>query len=164
MGTIAPSDSRTLHAQITAAKGEYLEAPVLGSIPEVIAGTLLVMVGATEAQFQRWHSLFQCFGTEPRHIGEVGTAAALKLALNQMIASLTTRFALSLEFVQQQRVRVKSFIETLRQSALYAPTFDKKLQRMLESNFANPNFSTQHLLKDVRLFLSETKDSNIKSG
>jgi 3-hydroxyisobutyrate dehydrogenase len=40
----------------------------------------------------------------------------------------------------------------LRQSALYAPTFDKKLNRMLEQNYANPNFPTKHLLKDMRLF------------
>ena len=145
---------------MTAAGGDYLEAPVLGSIPEVKSGTLLIMVGATEPQFQQWYSLLQCLGTEPKHIGEVGTAAALKLALNQMIASLTTGFALSLEFVQQQGVSVESFMEILRQSALYAPTFDKKLQRMLESNYANPNFPVQHLRKDVGLFLSEAKESN----
>ncbi|HEY9828574.1 MAG TPA: NAD(P)-dependent oxidoreductase, partial [Stenomitos sp.] len=162
MGTIAPSDSRDLCAQITSAGGEYLEAPVLGSIPEVKAGTLLVMVGATEGQFQQWKPLLQSFGTEPRHIGEVGSAAALKLALNQMIAALTTGFALSLEFVKQQGVPVETFMDILRQSALYAPTFDKKLQRMLEGNYANPNFPTQHLLKDVRLFLAEATMANLQ--
>jgi 3-hydroxyisobutyrate dehydrogenase len=45
----------------------------------------------------------------------------------------------------------------LRQSALYAPTFDKKLTRMLEKNYANPNFPTKHLLKDVNLFLEESE-------
>ena len=40
----------------------------------------------------------------------------------------------------------------LRDSALYAPTFDKKLQRMVDRNFANPNFPSKHLLKDTRLF------------
>jgi 3-hydroxyisobutyrate dehydrogenase len=160
MGTIGPSDSRDLQAQVIAAGGKYLEAPVLGSIPEVKAGTLQVMVGSTEEQFHQWRSLLQHLG-EPKHIGEVGTAAALKLGLNQMIASLTTGFALSLEFVQQQGVPVNVFMEILRQSALYAPTFDKKLQRMLESNYANPNFPTQHLLKDVNLFLSEAKDCNL---
>ncbi len=39
----------------------------------------------------------------------------------------------------------------LRNSPLYASTFDKKLPRMLERNFADPNFPAQHLLKDMRL-------------
>jgi 3-hydroxyisobutyrate dehydrogenase len=90
-------------------------------------------------------------------IGEVGTAAALKLALNQLIASLTTAFALSLAFLSQQGVDLEKFMTILRQSALYAPTFDKKLTRMLEENYANPNFPTKHLLKDVNLFLEESE-------
>lgn len=157
MGTIAPSQSRSLEADISTAGGSYLEAPVLGSIPEAKAGKLLVMVGATPEQFQRWLPLFQQFGAEPLLIGPVGTAAALKLALNQLIGSLTTAFGLSLAFVQQQGVSVDTFMGILRQSALYAPTFDKKLQRMVEQNYADPNFPTKHLLKDTNLFLKEAE-------
>ena len=80
---------------------------------------------------------------------------ALKLALNQLIAGLTNSFALSLAFAQQQNVPLDAFMGILRKSALYAPTFDKKLDRMLDGNFANPNFPVKHLLKDVRLFLKE---------
>lgn len=161
MGTIAPSESRSLHQEITALGGQYLEAPVLGSIPEAKAGTLQVMVGATPEQFQQWLPLLQHIGS-PIRVGDVGTAAALKLALNQLIGSLTTAFALSLGFVQQQGVPVETFMEILRQSALYAPTFDKKLQRMVEQNYDNPNFPTKHLLKDTKLFLTEAEASGLQ--
>lgn len=157
MGTIGPSQSRQLCEAITASGGHYLEAPVLGSIPEAKTGQLLVMVGATPEQFQQWLPLLKNFGPEPLRVGEVGTAAALKLALNQLISALTTAFGLSLSFVQQQGVTVETFMQILRQSALYAPTFDKKLQRMVEHNYANPNFPTKHLLKDTNLFLSEAE-------
>jgi 3-hydroxyisobutyrate dehydrogenase len=90
-------------------------------------------------------------------MGAVGSAAAAKLALNQLIASLTSAFALSLGFVQRQGVEVEQFMQILRQSALYAPTFDKKLQQMLDGNYANPNFPTKHLLKDTDLFLTEAQ-------
>ncbi|MDX2216554.1 MAG: NAD(P)-dependent oxidoreductase [Oculatellaceae cyanobacterium bins.114] len=162
MGTIAPSQSRELQQAIAAVGGDYLEAPVLGSIAEVEAGKLQIMVGASEAQFQQWMPLFQQFGEQPRLIGEVGSAAALKLALNQLISSLTAAFALSLGFVQQQGVDVETFMQILRQSALYAPTFDKKLQRMVEGNYANPNFPTKHLLKDTRLFLEEAIAAHLR--
>lgn len=155
MGTIAPSQSRAIARRIETAGGEYLEAPVLGSIPEAKAGTLLVMVGSSPEQFQRWQPLFQAFGPDPRHIGPVGAALGLKLALNQLIAAETAAFALSLVFAQTQGVAVEDLMAILRQSALYAPTFDKKLTRMLERNYANPNFPTRHLAKDVRLFLEE---------
>ncbi|XWK89609.1 MAG: NAD(P)-dependent oxidoreductase [Phormidium sp.] len=164
MGTISPQESQEIEKQVIAAGGEYLEAPVLGSIPEAEAGKLIVMVGATPEQFAKWSNLLQNFGSEPRLIGSVGTAAAVKLALNQLIASLTTAFALSLSLVQKQGVEVETFMELLRQSALYAPTFDKKLKRMLERDFTNPNFPTKHLLKDTNLFLKQAQSNNLNAN
>jgi 3-hydroxyisobutyrate dehydrogenase len=152
MGTIAPEQSCALRDRVVAVGGEYLEAPVLGSIPEAKAGTLMVMVGAEPVQFERWRSLLQRFGPEPVLLGPVGHAATVKLSLNQLIGSLTTAFGLSLALIQRQGVDPQAFMHLLRQSALYAPTFDKKLQRLLERNYSSPNFPTKHLLKDMRLF------------
>lgn len=157
MGTIAPSESRALQTEILTAGGDYLEAPVLGSIPEAQTGKLIVMVGAAPEQFEQWQAVLSCFGPNPRLIGPVGAAAAVKLALNQLIGSLTTAFATSLGFVQRQQANVDLFMEILRESALYAPTFDKKLQRMLDRNYENPNFPTKHLAKDMGLFLAEAQ-------
>jgi 3-hydroxyisobutyrate dehydrogenase len=157
MGTISPRESKAIASQVVEAGGEYIEALVLGSIPEAEAGKLIVMVGASEEQFQKWSDFLKHFSSEPLHIGSVGAAAGVKLALNQLIASLTSAFALSLGFVQRQGADVEMFMQILRQSALFAPTFDKKLQRMLDRNYENPNFPTKHLLKDTNLFLNEDK-------
>jgi len=161
MGTITPTDSRAIKDEVVASGGDYLEAPVLGSIPEAKTGKLLVMVGGSTEQFQRWLELLQNFGSEPLLIGSVGTAAAVKLALNQLIASLTAAFSLSLGFVQHQDIDVDLFMQILRDSALYAPTFDKKLQRMLDRNYSNPNFPTKHLIKDTDLFITEAKSAGL---
>jgi 3-hydroxyisobutyrate dehydrogenase len=157
MGTIAPAESRSIGDKVVKAGGDYLEAPVLGSIPQVKSGELIVMVGSAPEQLDRWSQLLQHFGPDPVRLGDVGAAAAVKLALNQLIASLSAAFSLSLGMIRQQGADVEQFMQILRQSALYAPTFDKKLSRMLEGNFANPNFPTKHLLKDTDLFLEEAR-------
>ncbi len=151
MGTILPEESLQLREIVREKEGNYLEAPVLGSIPQAQAGELIVMVGATENAFRRWKPLLSCFGREVYHVGKVGQAATLKLALNQLIASLTSAFSLSLGMVLRSGIDVELFMDILRKSALYAPTFDKKLPRMLKRDFERPNFPTKHLLKDVRL-------------
>lgn len=161
MGTITPTESKAIRDQVIAAGGDYLEAPVLGSIPEAQAGKLIVMVGGTPEQFAQWSKLLQHFGSEPLLIGSVGSGAAVKLALNQLIASLSTAFALSLSFVQRQGIEVELFMQILRNSALYAPTFDKKLQRMRDRDYSKPNFPTKHLLKDTDLFITEAKSTNL---
>lgn len=164
MGTIGPSHSRGLEDAAIAHGAEYLEAPVLGSIPEASKGTLLVMVGASEAQFARFEPLLKVFSEKPMYIGPVGQAAAMKLAFNQLIAGLTASFSLSLGLIQEEGVRVEQFMDMLRDSALYAPTFDKKLMRMLTRDYAKPNFPTRHLLKDAELFLDAAGEHGLTAA
>jgi 3-hydroxyisobutyrate dehydrogenase len=155
MGTIAPGESLALQAEIERVGGSYCEAPVLGSLAEAQAGTLLMMVGGTEGQFVQWAPLFRSLCREPRLIGPVGKAASLKLALNQLIVAEISAFALSLGLVQRAGVPVDTFMAILRESVLFAPAFEKKLPRLLIRDYQHPNFSTRHLLKDAELFLRE---------
>lgn len=157
MGTIAPAESRALKQNLNDLGAHYLEAPVLGSIPEAKNGSLLVMVGADPEHYRRWTPLLECFGEKVYHVGPVGTAAALKLGMNQLIGSLTAAFAQSLGLMHKEGIDTNIFMEVLRQSALYAPTFDKKLKRMESRNFEDPNFPAKHLLKDMGLFTETAK-------
>jgi 3-hydroxyisobutyrate dehydrogenase len=152
MGTIAPAESRDLAGRVAESGGAYLEAPVLGSLPEAEAGRLIVMAGGERALFERCLPILRCVGEDPRLIGPVGQGAALKLAMNQLIAGLTATFSLSLGLVRAEGIEVDQFMGLLRGSALYAPTFDKKLPKYLSHRYGQANFPLKHLLKDVRLF------------
>ena len=155
MGTMGISESRQLELQVQAQQGVYLEAPVLGSKPEALKGTLLVMAGGSAEVFQQQLPLLRLLSEAPKWMGATGSAAASKLALNQLIASLTHGYSLALRLVQASGLEVESFMEVLRPSALYAPTVDKKLERMLTHDFTNPNFSTALMRKDLQLFVRE---------
>ncbi|MEX1323006.1 MAG: NAD(P)-dependent oxidoreductase [Synechococcaceae cyanobacterium] len=163
MGTIAPAESRELAAAIVAAGGAYLEAPVLGSRPEALAGTLQVMAAGPATLFDQALPLLRLLGTEPRLLGPLGAALETKLALNQLIASLTHAFSLSVHLVQTGGVEVEQFMELLRSSALYAPTFDKKLPRLLTGDYGQPNFPPAHLRKDLRLFLAVARERGLNT-
>lgn len=162
MGTMGVEESRKLAAQVADQGGQYLEAPVLGSKPQALNGSLLVMAGGEEQVFEAQRPLLSHLCQEPQLVGPVGSGAATKLALNQLIASLTHSFSLSLQLIQRAGVPVETFMAILRPSALYAPTFDKKLQRMLDHNYADPNFSTALLRKDLRLFLEEATTAGLQ--
>lgn len=164
MGTIGPAESRSIQEDVTSLGGRYLEAPVLGSIAEAKAGTLLVMVGGTREQFDEWGPLLRSLGEDVRLVGPVGKAAVMKLALNQLIAAEMAAFALSLGLVRRGGVDVEDFMGVVRKSALYAPMFEKKLPRLEKRNYAQPNFSTRHLLKDVELALSAAETAHLSSA
>jgi 3-hydroxyisobutyrate dehydrogenase len=153
MGTISPEQSLGFEKEVDADGGDYLEAPVLGSTAEAEQGALLIMVGSTKEQFEKWSPLLKCLSAEPMRCGSVGSAAALKLALNQIIASELAGFSFSLGLVRRSHVPVGKFMEVLRKSSLYAPQYDKKLPRLEARDFSNPHFATKHLLKDVNLMI-----------
>ena len=157
MGTISPNESRELFARISQLGAKYIEAPVLGSIPEALNGKLIVMVGGSLDDFNYVVPILDCLGENPILIGDVGTAAALKLAMNQLIAALTTAFSLSLGFCMRNGVDTEIYMDVVRKSALYAQTYDKKLKKYLERNFDGANFSAKHLNKDVNLFLADAE-------
>jgi 3-hydroxyisobutyrate dehydrogenase-like beta-hydroxyacid dehydrogenase len=152
MGTISPNESRDLAQGVKALGGDYLEAPVLGSTPEARSGELIVMAAGPESVYHRCLLLLRGLGKEVDLVGNIGQAAAMKLAMNQLIAALTIGFAQSLGLVKAEGVDVTLFMKLLRESALYATTFDKKLRKYLEHDYHQANFPLKHLLKDITLF------------
>ena len=163
MGTIAPDESRAIAERIQNHHGYYLECPVLGSLPEARSGTLILMAGGKVDDYQHALPLLNLLGKEPQHIGNIGQGATVKLAMNQLIAGLTASFSLSLALVEKEGIETEQFMKIVRDSALYAPTFDKKLERMLKRDFSNPNFPTKHLAKDTLLFLSVAKQLGLET-
>ena len=122
------------------------------------------MAGGEQAVFDQQCALLKHLSLEPKRMGAVGTGAASKLALNQLIASLTHGYSLALRLIQASGLEVDSFMDVLRPSALYAPTVDKKLKRMLSHDYGDPNFSTGLLRKDLSLFLREAGLAGVDAG
>lgn len=163
MGTIAPNESRSIAKRISDHHGRYLECPVLGSLPEAQAGTLILMAGGSAKDYQSSLPLLNIIGSNPQHIGDIGQGATVKLAMNQLIAGLTSSFSLSLALVEKENIDVEQFMTIVRNSVLYAPTFDKKLDRMIRRDFTKPNFPTKHLAKDTQLFLSVAQQLGLET-
>ncbi|MFY9972830.1 MAG: NAD(P)-dependent oxidoreductase [Chromatiaceae bacterium] len=164
MGTIGPDESRALAARVGSLGARYLEAPVLGSLPEAREGRLIVMAGGDQDLFERCLPILKGLSRDPQLIGGVGAGAALKLAMNQLIAGLTATFALSLGLVRSEGIDVEQFMTLLRGSALHARTFDKKLDKYLSHDYGAANFPLKHLLKDVRLFRRVAEQRGLDLG
>ena len=163
MGTILPEESKSFQKIFTENMAEYFEAPVLGSIPQILNENLIVLVGSSNDQFEKHKHIFSAFSKEIYHIGEIGQAAAIKLAFNNLIASLIPAFSLSFGIVKKSGVNPEIFMEILRKSALYAPTFDSKLPMILSEDFSKANFPAKHMLKDGRLIEKFASQLNINT-
>jgi len=164
MNTVTPDESRLVKGQIEETGGEYLEAPVMGSIPQVKAGDLKILVAGTQEQFQRWDNLLAFFGKKRHFIGETGQAAALKLALNQLAFSQTAMLAMSLGFLRQSDVEIDKFMGILRESALYWPGLERKFKVFMDRDYSFLRFPMKIMQKDLDLMIRQFTDKGIDTA
>lgn len=83
MSTVGPAAIRRLRAALPR-EVELVDAPVLGSLSEVEAGTLRIFAGGAAAAYERLRPVFEVLGS-PLHAGELGAGAAAKLVANSTL-------------------------------------------------------------------------------
>ena len=82
--TISASATRALAAEVAAAGGHWLDAPVSGGSEGAERGTLSIMAGGDAAQFERARPFLEAFGTTITHVGPVGAGQLVK-QVNQIL-------------------------------------------------------------------------------
>ena len=87
MSSISPMDTKAFAQKINALGCEYLDAPVSGGEVGAKAASLTIMVGGTEATFERIKPLFELMGKNITLVGGNGDGQTTKVA-NQIIVAL----------------------------------------------------------------------------
>jgi len=85
MSTVGPPSLERLAGMVP--EGSLVDAPVLGSIGEVEAGTLRIFAGGPAELVERWTPLLETLGTV-LHVGPVGTGTAAKLVANSTLVGV----------------------------------------------------------------------------
>ncbi|ODT84115.1 MAG: 2-hydroxy-3-oxopropionate reductase [Pelagibacterium sp. SCN 64-44] len=88
MSSISPVATKGFAARIAERGAGYVDAPVSGGEVGAKAASLTIMVGASEADFERARPLFDLMGKNITRIGEVGAGQTAKV-VNQVIVGLT---------------------------------------------------------------------------
>jgi 2-hydroxy-3-oxopropionate reductase len=81
--TIDPDGARRIAGALRERSIEMLDAPVSGGAAVAAAGALTIMVGGSEAAFERCGPVFECYGRHIVHMGPSGAGQTTK-ACNQI--------------------------------------------------------------------------------
>jgi 3-hydroxyisobutyrate dehydrogenase-like beta-hydroxyacid dehydrogenase len=128
-----------------------------------VAGTLAVMVGATEATAAPYAPLFQAIGRSVFYLGEVGTGNILKL-LNNCVA-LTNQAVLCEAMALADRLGVprQTVGQVLGKSSGASFILDRKLGALVAHDYT-PGFFVELALKDLRLALDLARSAGARTG
>jgi len=88
MSTISPIATRELASRVEERGARMLDAPVSGGDVGAQQGTLSIMVGGREEDFQRALPIFQVLGKTITYLGPSGSGQVVK-ACNQIVVALT---------------------------------------------------------------------------
>ena len=84
--SIAPAATRTIAAHFAEKGIGYVDAPVSGGSEGAIKGTLAIMCGGSQADFERAKPVLEVLGSKLTHIGDVGCGQIAKVANQVVIA------------------------------------------------------------------------------
>jgi 3-hydroxyisobutyrate dehydrogenase-like beta-hydroxyacid dehydrogenase len=120
MSTVSPNVSREIAERVHALGSTMLDAPVSGSVPQVKAGTLTIMVGGDKRAYARVEPILRALGT-PTHVGENGQGLVLKLAINISLAVQVLAFAEGLLLAERAGIDRKLAVDVMTQSPIGSP-------------------------------------------
>ena len=155
VSTVSPRVSRELAERVRARGASMLDAPVSGSIPQVQAGTLTIMVGGDEDVYRSVEPILRHLGT-PAHIGDNGQGLALKLAINISLGVQMLAFAEGLLLAERSGVDPQRALDVMQSSPIGSPMLRARAPIVLDPP-ADAWFDLDFMHKDIELALDEAR-------
>jgi len=160
VSTVSPRVSRALAERVRATGAAMLDAPVSGSVPQVQAGTLTIMVGGDEHAYRRVEPVLRELGT-PTRIGANGQGLALKLAINISLAVQMLAFGEGLLLAARDDVDPKLAIEVMKESPIGSPMLKARAPLVLDLP-EEAWFDVALMHKDIALALAMARELDIR--
>jgi 3-hydroxyisobutyrate dehydrogenase-like beta-hydroxyacid dehydrogenase len=153
--TIAPADVRRIGATLDERGMAFVDAPVSGSSPKAETGTLTIMAGGSEQDFDRARPFFDAMGETILHVGPLGHGQTVKVISNAVSATNAATLAQALVVGKATGVDLEALVEVLGASSSASTMVTLKAKPMLAHDYT-PLFRLEHMLKDVGICLDES--------
>ena len=148
MSTLQPMTGRELAPLVEVAGARLIEAPVLGTIPQVRAGTLFAMVGGRAEDVARAGTVLETLTRRIVHMGGNGSGYAMKLAANLGLGAYIQAVAESLALGLRQGLALDLMVDVLQESATACGWLKSKAE-VLKGNSGDMTLDIRTLRKDI---------------
>ncbi|KAF6619406.1 3-hydroxyisobutyrate dehydrogenase [Paenibacillus jamilae] len=158
--TISPELVKQLAVEADKLGCSFIDAPVTGSKPAAVDGTLVFMVGGHAETIAAQSDVFDTLGKKVLHMGPNGSGAVAKLAHNTMVGINNLALAEGFAIAAKSGIPADSFLELVQLGSAGSKAADLKGRKIIEHDFSN-QFSLALMLKDLKLAASLTDSLSI---
>jgi 3-hydroxyisobutyrate dehydrogenase-like beta-hydroxyacid dehydrogenase len=150
LSTTSVAEARTFGARLAAVGMEFADAPVARTREAAAAGTLSIMVGASEALFTRIEPLLRYMGSDVTRCGETGCGQVVKLINNTLVFEHVAALAEMMVVGERAGVAPDVLLNAVAKGS--GDSFvlrNHGMKAMLPRNFPERSFPPEYVLKDL---------------
>ncbi len=148
MSTLTPEWTRELNVACHAVGISFVEAPVVGTRPHAENGALTVLAAGGQEVVEGLESIFSAFSSTTHFMGDVGSAAVTKLAVNSMFAIQVAALSDVLGMMGRSGISLEKSADVLSSMATASPAANFIAGR-ITAGVRDPNFPVELVAKDL---------------
>lgn len=149
MSSISPVATKRIAAKLLEEGIHMMDAPVSGGEAGAIKGTLAIMVGGTQEDFDACLDLYKSMGASVTLVGGIGAGHTTKLANNMIAAINIAAVAEALVFVAKAGVDPTKVFEAIKGGSAGSSVMNDKMPKMIRGDI-NPGFRVNLHIKDLK--------------
>ncbi len=149
MSSIAPLASREISEKLAAKGMRMIDAPVSGGEAGAINGTLSVMAGGTQADFDEVKPILEKMAASVVRVGDIGAGNIAKLANQTIVAVNIAVLAEALTLAAKAGADPAVVFQAIRGGLAGSKIMEAKAPMMLEHNI-KPGFKLDLHIKDLK--------------
>jgi len=152
MSTISPQATREMARRLKDKGAAMLDAPVSGGDIGAQNGTLSIMVGGEECDFERCRPVFEAMGKNIVHVGPNGMGQTVKLMNQILVVGNLNATVEALIFAQKSGANLEKAINAVKGGAAGSWQLANLGPRITKRDF-DPGFMVDLVQKDLRLVI-----------
>ncbi len=160
MTTSSPTLAQTIEAKAAERGLHALDAPVTGGDTGAKAGTLSIMVGGSEDDFETCLPLFRAMGTNVSYMGGPGLGQHTKMANQIMIAGAMAGVCEGLSYAKAKGIALQRIFDAVKEGSAAGTQLSGYAPRIIKDDWA-PGFKIEHFVKDLRIARSESETEHL---
>lgn len=157
MSTISPTATQIIAARLAEKDVHMLDAPISGGSEGAAKGTLSIMVGGEEADFQQALPVLQAMGQRITLVGGHGAGQTVKLMNQILVVGNALAMSEAFMFGQAAGVDLQKALEAVEAGAAGSWMLSHRGPQILARDW-RPGFTIDLQQKDLRLVLGAADD------
>lgn len=137
-----------------------LDAPVTGGDIGAKNGTLTILVGGNQEDYEVCLPIFKAMGTNIHYEGKAGFGQHTKLANQIMIAGAISGVCEAMAYANTKGLNVKKMLDSVSTGAAGSKQLELVSPKILDEDFS-PGFFIKHFIKDMKLAKDEASVDGI---